>query len=46
MAEEAAGLRQQEAEACRDAEDAEKAFQDLSARAWQDEEEVARVQKE
>ena len=33
LAEEAAGLRQREAEAYRDKEDAEKAFQDLSARA-------------
>ena len=46
LAEEAARLRQREAEARWDAEDAEKEFQDLSARARQDEEEAARVQKE
>ena len=34
LAEEAARLRQREAEARRDAEDAEKMFQDLLARAW------------
>ena len=46
MAEEAAILQQREAEVCRDAEDAEKMFQDLSTRAWQDEEEATRVRKE
>ena len=35
-----------EAKACRDAEEAKKAFEELSARARQDEEEGARVQKE
>ena len=46
LVEEATGLWQREVEACRDAEDAKKAFQDLSMRARQDEEEAARVQKE
>ena len=45
-AEEAASLRQQEAEACRDIEDAEKSFDELSDREWRDEEEAARLQKE
>ena len=46
LAKEAAGLRQREAKAHRDVEDAEKAFQDLSVRARQDEEEAARVRKD
>ncbi|XP_066373089.1 uncharacterized protein [Miscanthus floridulus] len=46
LAKEAADLRQREAEAHRNAEDAEKVFQDLSMRARQDEEEGARVRKE
>ena len=39
-------LRRWEAEAHRDAEDAEKSFEELSERAWWDEKEVARVRKE
>ena len=39
-------LRRQEAEAHRDAEDAEKSFDELSERAWQDQEEATRVRKE
>ena len=42
----AAEFQQQEAKVRRDTEDAKKVFQDLSARAQQDEEEAARVQKE
>ena len=43
---EAVNLRWWEAEAHRDAEDAEKSFDELSERAWRDEEEATRVQKE
>ena len=39
-------LRRQEAEACQHAEDATWMLQDLVARAWQDAEEAARVQKQ
>ena len=46
LAEEAAGLRQREAKVRRDAEDAEKSFDELSERAWQDEEEATRLWKE
>jgi len=46
LAEEAASLRLREADTHRDAEGAEKAFEELSARARQDEEEAARVRKE
>ena len=46
MVEEVAGLWQWEAEARWDTEDIEKMFQDLSVRAWQDEEEAARVRKD
>ena len=40
------GLRLREAEAHRDAKEAEKAFEELSTRAWQDEEEAAKVRRE
>ena len=43
---EADNLRWREAEAHWDAEDTEKSFDELSERAWQDEEEAAKVQKE
>ena len=43
---EAGNLRRREAEARRDAEDAEKSFDELSKRARRDEEEAARVRKE
>ena len=39
-------LRRWEAEAHRDAEDTEKSFDELSERAWRDQEESARVEKE
>ena len=43
LAEEAASLWLREAEACRDTEDVEKAFEELLERALRDEEEAARV---
>ena len=43
---EANNLRRWAAEACQDAEDAKKSFDELSKRAWRDEEEAARVWKE
>ena len=43
LAEEAASLRQREAEVRRDAEDATGMFQDLSVRARQDKEEATKV---
>ena len=46
LAAEANNLRWREAEACRDAEDAKKSFEELSKRAWQDEEEAPKVQRE
>ena len=46
LAKEAASLWLWEAEAHRDAEEAEKVFEELSVREWQDGEEAARVQKE
>ena len=46
LAEEAVSLRLQEAEARWDAEEAEKAFEELSARARQDEVEVAKVRRD
>ena len=46
LAEEVARLRQRESKARWDAEDVKKAFQDLSTRVWQDEEEATRVWKE
>ena len=46
LVEEAAGLPQWEAEVRRDAEDAEKSFDELSERARRDEEEAARLWKE
>ena len=46
LAEEVENLRLREAKACRDAEEAEKEFEELSARTRQDEEEATRVRKE
>ena len=46
LAVEADDLRRREAEACGDAELAEKSFDELSERAQWDQEEAARVQKE
>ena len=46
QAEEAASLWLREAEARQDVEDAEKAFEELSVRPWQDEEEAAKVRRE
>ena len=46
FAEEAAALRQREADARRNAEDAEKSFDELSERARRDEEEAARLREE
>ena len=45
LAKEVASLRLQEAEAHRDMEEGEKAFEELSARAQQDEEEATRIRK-
>ena len=46
LAEEAANLRSRVAEAHRDADEADKAFEALSARSRKDDEEAARVKKE
>ena len=46
LTEEAANLRSWVAEACRDADEAEKAFEALSARSHKDDEEADRVRKE
>ena len=46
LAVEADNLRSLVAEARRDADEAEKAFKDLSARWWKDNEEAAKVRKE
>ena len=46
LAKEAANLRSRVAEARRDANEAKKAFEALSARSWKDDKEVARVRKE
>lgn len=46
LAAEADDLRQWEAEACGDVELTEKYFEGLSERAWRDQEEATRVQKE
>ena len=46
LAEEAASHQLWEVEARRDAKEAEKAFEELSTRAWQDEEEAAKVRRE
>ena len=46
LAEESTNLRSRVAEARRDANEAEKAFEALSARSWKDDEEVTRVRKE
>ena len=46
LIEEAANLRSWVVKACRDADEAEKAFEALSARSWRDDEEVAKVRKE
>ena len=45
LTEEAANLRSRVAEACRDADEAKKAFEALSVRSWKDDEEAARVRK-
>ena len=46
LAAEVDNLRRREAEARRDAEDAKMTFEELSERAWWDEEEATRVWKE
>ena len=46
LAEEAANLRSRVAEAHRDADEAEKAFEALFTRSWKDDEESAKVRKE
>ena len=46
LAEEAANLRSRMAEARRDADEAEKAFEALSARSQKDDEEAARIKEE
>ena len=46
LAKEAANLRSRLAEAHRDADEAKKSFEALSARSWKDDEEAARVRKE
>ena len=46
LAEEVANLQSWVAKAHRDADEAEKAFEALSARSWKDEEEAARFKKE
>ena len=46
LTEEAGNLRSQVAKACRDADEAEKAFEALSMRLWKDDKEAARVRKE
>ena len=46
LTEEAANLRSWVAEARREADEAEKAFEALSARSWKDDKEAARVRKE
>ena len=46
LTEEAANLRSRVAEACRDADEAKKAFEALSVRSWKDNQEATRVRKE
>ena len=46
LAEEVDSLRLREAEARRHEEETERAFEALSVRAWQDDEEAARVRRE
>ena len=46
ITEEADNLRSRVAEACRDADEAKKAFEALSARSWKDDKEATRVRKE
>ena len=46
LAEEAANLQSRVVEARWDVDEAEKAFEALSARSWKDDEEATRVQKE
>ena len=46
LAEEAANLQSWVAEARRDADEAKKAFEALSARSWKDDKEAASVRKE
>ena len=43
LIEEAANLQSREAEAHRDADEAEKAFEALSARSWKDDKEATKV---
>ena len=43
---EVSNLWSQVAEACRDTDEAKKAFEALSSRLWKDDEEAARVRKE
>ena len=46
LTEEVANLQSWVAKACRDADEAEKAFEALSVRSWKDDEEATRVKKE
>ena len=46
LTEEADNLRSRVAEACRDADEAEKAFEALSVRSWKDDVEATKVKKE
>ena len=46
LAEKVDSLRSRVAEAHRDADEAEKAFEALSARSWREDEEAAKVRKE
>ena len=46
LAEEAASLWSRVAEARRDADEAEKAFEALSVRSWRDDDDAAKVRKE
>ena len=46
LIEEATNLRSWVVEARRDADEAEKAFEAMSARSWEDDKEAARVRKE
>ena len=46
LAEEVANLQTWVAEACRDADEAKKAFEALSMRSWKDDKEATRVRKE
>ena len=46
LTEEAANLQSWVAKACRDADEAKKAFEALSARSWREDKEAAKVRKE